>query len=172
MKSSIIDVSSILKAIVVSNFCIFVFSFDFHSLWLFYDISLITLSIVLLTTGNFVFQPLSFFSFFLALFYFLTISIVNGHFFIGMLATWDIFKHVILIIGINGYATVRASKTALFPIGKFEKFLLLSFGVQAILIVYQFLSNFYYDDIAGSFGRGASHAVAYMSIINTYCNKR
>jgi len=77
---------------------ILIYSFNYHFLWIFYDVAVISLLIYYIRNNKVHFKGYQWFMIIATLWYFVSISIHSGHVFVGLLSTWDTFKHILLFL--------------------------------------------------------------------------
>jgi hypothetical protein len=145
--------------LIVPLFALFL-SFNFHSLWLLYDVSLIMMLMLLLYKGKSIdFYRLS--VVFLIVGFSVFIYLLGGSFFdlYSVLSIWDSYKHLILI-----YFIYRFSFSVNF---RFISVVLFCFFVfNFFFILYQDCClHVDFDDLSGSFGDGSTHAVGFLAIL-------
>lgn len=140
-------------------------SYNFHSLWILYDISIIFL-ITKFVTGKIHIRRKNFFFIICVIllsFFFFSVYINDGYI-QSILSFWDTTKHLIYFSIVTTYFIELDRAEKMFFIKKQHKVLFFLFLLQIPVIAYQLLQKYHFDDIAGTFGYGASHSIAYLSI--------
>lgn len=141
-------------------FIIYTFSYNFHSLWVLADVILLVW-LFFIQVSKFkirLFTLLVGFVTFSYLFYALAKSSFH---FISFLSIWDTLKHLILIHVF--YRLLRNEQFSQKLIKSYIPFTV-AFYIQFLLCILQYSLNVYHDDIAGSFGEGSSHSIAYFTL--------
>jgi hypothetical protein len=83
---------------------------------------------------------------------------------IGWLSFWDTFKHVLFIISLDYYVIVRDSKVQRKLIDMLVPISAVLFIIQFVFVYVQHMQGRHVDDVAGTFGDGSSHSIAYFSL--------
>lgn len=160
--------------LLILPFAFLVFSFNYHFLWLFYDVAAFVIMFYFLYgVKRLPITNMAFFSFILVVLYFISMSIISGHIFFGVLSSWDTFKHIALLLGVIALSRLHGVDTIQSFTDMFYKIIIFSFLIQVVIVYFQYksfsvLSNLdpsYFDNISGSFGAGGSHAIGYISIL-------
>jgi hypothetical protein len=143
----------------------FVLSYNYHQLWLVYDLALLILFSKLILEG--VFSQVKYIRLILILL--LVVIVVHvvglGHNqLISWLSFWDTFKHLIFIVGVDYFITHRSSEIKQKWIGQLMGLSFILFVVQFCFVTFQHYQGRHVDDVAGTFGDGSSHSIAYFSI--------
>lgn len=143
----------------------FVLSYNFHQLWLVYDLFLMVLLVNLFFEGVFS-KVKNIRLLLLGLLGMIVVSVVGiGHnHLIGWLSFWDTFKHLILIIAVDYYVVVRDREVQQKLISQLMAISSVLFALQFVFVFIQHLQGRHVDDVAGTFGDGSSHSIAYFSL--------
>ena len=166
---------NIFYKILIFNFFIFNFSWNYHSLWGAYDLSLF----YLLTKFNYISlikkAPLFFISLSLLLLSFLW-TLRGGIHLISFLSIWDSTKHLILLLFIFNNKEMMIKLVLSKKINAFLKIIISIFLIQTIIITYQYFNiqivGSRFDNVSGLLGDGSTHAIGYFSIFMLfYCIK-
>jgi len=151
--------------LILPAFTALVFSGNYHALWLVYDIVAMLLLFHYIASGKKRISRVQ--SFLLAgvIGYFLVISIVSGHLFAGVLSIWDTFKHLLYfpLIATMSRLDFSGRNTKLAQI--IYRFIGFAFFVQMLVVGVQYITGVHFDDVAGTFGDGGSHAIGYISLL-------
>jgi len=143
---------------------VFSYSYNYHAIWLVYDL----VAFFLLCFFIFENKTVSYSNtiIFLAIIsYFIVQVLVSSHKFMVVLSLWDTFKHLVffhLFIKLNKIGC--SDRNVVFS-GYLYKFIAITFYIQIIVVSFQYINGVHFDDIAGTFGDGASHAIAYFSLL-------
>lgn len=160
--------------LLILPFVFLVFSYNYHFLWLFYDVAaLVIMFYFLYGIKRLPITRLTLFSFILVVLYFVSMSIISGYIFFGVLSSWDTFKHIAFLLSIVALVNLRDSHSTQSFTNIFYKIIIVSFFIQVVIVFFQYksfsalsgLEPSYFDNIAGSFGAGGSHAIGYISIL-------
>ena len=143
----------------------FVLSYNFHQLWLVYDLFLMVLLVKLFFEGVFS-KVKNMRVVILGLLAMIVVSVVGiGHnHLIGWLSFWDTFKHLIFIIAVDYYVVVRDREVQRKLISQLMAISSVLFALQFVFVFIQHFQGRHVDDVAGTFGDGSSHSIAYFSI--------
>ena len=143
----------------------FVLSYNFHQLWLMYDLFIVVFFVKMFFDGVYAkVKNIKWMVLFLLLMLIVSVVGVGGNRLIGWLSFWDTFKHIIFIISLDYYVVIRDRAVQrklldlLMPISG------VLFLIQLIFVYVQHLQGRHVDDVAGTFGDGSSHSIAYFSI--------
>lgn len=143
----------------------FVLSYNFHQLWLMYDLFIVVFFVKMFFDGVYAkVKSIKWMVLFLLLMLIVSVVGVGGNRLIGWLSFWDTFKHIIFIISLDYYVVIRERTVQrklldlLMPISG------VLFLVQLTFVYVQHLQGRHVDDVAGTFGDGSSHSIAYFSI--------
>lgn len=143
----------------------FVLSYNFHQLWLMYDLFIVVFFVKMFFDGVYAkVKNIKWMVLFLLLMLIVSVVGVGGNRLIGWLSFWDTFKHIIFIISLDYYVVIRERTVQrklldlLMPISG------VLFLVQLTFVYVQHLQGRHVDDVAGTFGDGSSHSIAYFSI--------
>lgn len=150
----------ILPALVV-----LVFSYNYHAIWLVYDVIAIILLFHYATSRQKKISSFQGYFLILVLGYFLTLTLISENWFLAILSVWDTFKHLLYFpviitisqLNIYGHNLKLANMT--------YKFIGFIFFIQVIVVGIQYNIGVHFDDVAGTFGDGGSHAIAYISLL-------
>ena len=143
----------------------FVLSYNFHQLWLIYDLFIVVFGVKMFLDG--VYAKVKNLRWILAfLIFMLALSVVGvgQSKLIGWLSFWDTFKHVLFIISLDYYVIVRDSKVQRKLIDMLVPISAVLFIIQFVFVYVQHMQGRHVDDVAGTFGDGSSHSIAYFSL--------
>lgn len=151
--------------LVLPVFTVLVFSYNYHALWLVYDIVAMILLFHYATTRQKRITNIQRCFLVVVIWYFLVLVLVSGHWLKGVLSVWDTFKHLLylpLMATINRESfsgrNAKLSRRIYILIG-------FAFFIQMIAVGVQYNAGIHFDDVAGTFGDGGSHAIAYISLL-------
>jgi hypothetical protein len=146
---------------IAFTFLVLVFSWEFHFLWLLYDL-LAVFSIyffskhVNVVLGSTLFFVLSFF---------IILSIIFGFHLISFLSIWDNIKHVFVLFMLF-FLVERHIESRMLEFSKGFGFIIGGiFILQAVLVFYQYFTGYNRDDVSGTFGIAGSHSIAYYCLL-------
>lgn len=147
--------------IILIVLAVFLFSYNFHTLWLVYDLSLIYF-LFKINIKAFINNNKKYLFILLLLLIFFVFSLYrNGLYLISFISFWDTFKHVILLIYfIQNKDKLDKNKIMIFKRSLF-KILSISFLFQFVFIFIQtfILKISDFDNISGFLGDGSTHAI-------------
>ena len=133
----------------------FVLSYNFHQLWLMYDLFIVVFFVKMFFDGVYAkVKNIKWMVLFLLLMLIVSVVGVGGNRLIGWLSFWDTFKHIIFIISLDYYVVIRERTVQrklldlLMPISG------VLFFVQLTFVYVQHLQGRHVDDVAGTFGDG------------------
>ena len=147
--------------IIVSVFLLIVFSFQFHVIWLLYDVLAIWAIYFFLKNTSFILliKIISSFAFFLFL------SLKSGSHLISFFSIWDNGKHLFVIYLlfklIDRYEIFRNIRF----IDHLGLAMSVVFLIKMILVPFQYFSGYHMDDVSGTFGYGGSHSLGYFCLL-------
>lgn len=143
----------------------FVLSYNFHQLWLVYDLFLMVLLVKMFFEGVFS-KVKNIRLLLLGLLGMIVVSVVGigRNHLIGWLSFWDTFKHLILIIAVDYYVVVRDRQVQQKLISQLMAISSVLFALQFVFVFIQHFQGRHVDDVAGTFGDGSSHSIAYFSL--------
>ena len=146
-------------------FSVLVFSFDFHVIWIVYDLIAVGLLFFFLlsSSGRMAWFQLSILS--VTIVYFVLITLISGHYLMSILSVWDTFKHLIYIALLARMAKVDSLVRNTKLIKSLYVVIAFAFFIQMIAVSIQYGRGEMFDNIAGTFGDGGSHAVGYISLL-------
>lgn len=152
-------------SLVFPVFVVLIFSYNFHALWLLYDLAAFLLLIHTITSKRISLTPIQVLSTALVLGYFFSLVAFSGEWLYGFLSVWDTFKHLVFILvlsDLNKYGDpVRFEGFS----DKLYKVVVFSFLIQLLVVIAQFSIGVRFDDVAGTIGDGGSHAIGYLSLV-------
>ena len=151
-----------IEGIVFSILLVIIFSNQFHFLWLLYDFIAIGALFFYLLNNRLVLNTILI----ITIPYFLVFSILSGGHIISFLSIWDNAKHLFVLFMmltlVDRYVNQRRFVAFLRDIGIIFPII---FFIQVFVVNYQFFNNYFIDDIAGTFGYGASHSLGYFCLM-------
>ena len=167
MKENSVSISEIYKPTIAIEqgiaftLLVLVFSWEFHALWLMYDI-LAFVSLYFISKHMSTALALALL---LALVSFIILTIFSGLHIISILSIWDNIKHIFVLFMLLSVVERHLEGRIL----KFTK----SFGfivgcifiLQSLLVFYQYFNGYYKDDISGTFGTASGHSIAYYCLL-------
>ena len=146
---------------IAFTFLVLVFSWEFHFLWLLYDL-LAVFSIyffskhVNVVLGSTLFFVLSFF---------IILSIIFGFHLISFLSIWDNIKHVFVLFMLF-FLVERHIESRMLEFSKGFGFIIGGiFILQTVFVFYQYFTGYNKDDVSGTFGIAGSHSIAYYCLL-------
>jgi len=150
-----------IEELFIIVFFVMIFSFQFHALWLLYDIlAIFSIFYFIKTTNKALFSNILF-----SLCYFFILLIVSGSYSISFLSIWDNIKHVFVLFVLFSILNKHMEYRSLKFVERIGKVLFYTFIIEVIMVFYQYFSGYHFDDISGTFGYGASHAIGYFSLL-------
>jgi len=147
--------------IIVSIFFLIVFSFQFHFLWLLYDVLAIWAIYFFLKNTSFtlLIKVIGTFSFFFFL------SLASGFHLISFFSIWDNGKHLFVIYLLFKLIDRYELSRNLRFINHLGIAMSVTFMIQFILVFFQYFSGYHWDDTSGTFGYGGSHSLGYFCLL-------
>ena len=147
--------------IIVSVFFLIVFSFQFHWLWLAYDILAIwSVYFFLRNTNITILLKIS-----IAFSIFFLLILLSGFHLISFISIWDNGKHLfvfyLLFKLIDRYDLSRNIRF----INHLGIVMSIAFVIEVLLVFYQYFADYHMDDTSGTFGYGSSHALGYFCLL-------
>ncbi len=146
-------------------FSVLVFSFDFHAVWIVYDLIAAGLLFLFLLSRKGKVAWFQLFILSVTIVYFILITLINGHYLMSILSMWDTFKHLIYITLLVRMAKVDSLVRNTRLIKSLYVIIAFAFFIQMIVVSIQYGRGEMFDNIAGTFGDGGSHAVGYISLL-------
>jgi len=147
--------------IIIAVFFLIVFSFQFHVLWLFYDILALGAFYFFIKNTNIWLSSITI----LSSLYFLFLVYLSGFHIISFLSIWDNGKHLFVLFMlfklIDRYDLKRNLHFATI-LGYLLGFI---FIVSTFLVVFQSYQGYHVDDVSGTFGYGGADALGYFCIL-------
>ncbi len=143
----------------------FVLSYNFHQLWLVYDLFIVIFLVKMFLDG--VYAKVKNIKWIVSFLIFMLVVSVVGigqSKIIGWLSFWDTFKHLLFIISLDYYVVVRETKVQKKLIDILVPVSAVLFVLQFVFVYVQHLQGRHVDDVAGTFGDGSSHSIAYFSL--------
>lgn len=151
--------------LLIPAYLVLVFSYNYHALWIMYDLVAIVLLFNNALYKKYIKVTKRGVALAATISYFLILVILNDHLLLGLLSVWDTFKHIIyfqLIASISSFEfNIRNQHLSKILF----KLLFVSYLIQIIFVAMQYSRGFHFDNVAGTFGDGGSHAIAYISIL-------
>ena len=146
-----------IEKVVAFIFLVLVFSWEFHFLWLLYDV-LALFSIYFFSKHI---STVLGSTLILALSGFIILTIISGFHLISILSIWDNIKHVFVLFMLLFLVERHIDGRILKFTNGFGFIIGGIFILQAVLVFYQYFAGFYKDDVSGTFGIAGSHSIAY-----------
>ena len=146
---------------VAFTLLVLVFSWEFHFLWLLYDV-LALFSIYFFSKHI---SAVLGSTLILALSVFIILTIISGFHIISILSIWDNIKHVFVLFMLLFLVERHIEGRILKFTNGFGFIIGGIFIVQSVLVFYQYFTGYYYDDISGTFGIAGSHSIAYYCLL-------
>ena len=151
------------ESLILVQFVIYMYSYNFHSLWIINDAIVLFNLIYVFLNGIYKKYILTFLilsSLLIYLFYFQ----MNDFKLINFLSFWDDYKHIFLFLFmLHIYKNISEERKVNF-INRLYKLSIISFFVQVFFMLIQYKVGAHFDNIAGTFGNGSTHSIAYFSI--------
>lgn len=145
---------------------IYMYSYNFHSLWLLCDFIIIFNVIYLINRKSLRHYFKTFLVLGILFAYLLYHSFSDLHL-INFISFWDNYKHIfVFIFAFDIYKRIPPERKQKF-IDRLYRYSLISFFIQMFFIVIQYQMNVGWDNMAGTFGNGSTHSVAYFSTFLT-----
>ena len=146
---------------IAFTFLVLVFSWEFHFLWLLYDLLAVFSIYFFVKHVNIVLGSTLFF----VLSFFILLTIISGFHLISILSIWDNIKHVFVLFMLF----FQVERHIQGRIWKFSNIFGLIIGgifiLQAVLVFYQYFTGYNKDDVSGTFGIAGSHSIAYYCLL-------
>lgn len=140
---------------------VLVFSWEFHFLWLLYDLlTLFSLYFFLKNTNVILGSTLLF-----ALLFFIILTVISGFHIISIFSIWDNIKHVVVLFMLLFLVERHIEGRILRFANNFGFIIGGIFIIQSILVFYQSFSGYFKDDISGTFGIASGHTFAYYCLL-------
>jgi len=143
-----------------------VFSFNFHALWLVYDLIAVSLLFHYTFSNRKVISSLQRVLLFLVLGYCSVLVFLNGHLLMGFLSVWDTYKHLIFIVLVISVFKYPYNDNLFIFAKNMYRLIFITLIIQVAVVLVQFQSGVFFDSIAGTFGDGGSHAIGYFSLLS------
>lgn len=150
--------------LVLISFLCLVFAYNFHAIWLMYDFGSILLIAYFIRKPKKKMTRVQRYWLLFVLSYF-SCWILFKHNFYGVLSIWDTFKHIPYIMAVTYLLQELPFQKVERIFKKLYKVILVVFMIQVVAVCVQFLTGTFFDDIGGTFGNGASHAIGYISLL-------
>lgn len=152
----------VVTKLIILSYIIFNIAFNVHILWIVYDILILFIIIQYMKRPGG--APILFIlSSFIFLSYAVFRVLLYGHVLYGLLNVWDIYKSVFLLQWMS--SDKISDDLQIYKCGSLYKTISSLFFIQLLLCVYQYYNSWHFDDIAGGFGDGGSHAICYASLL-------
>ena len=142
-------------------FLVIVFSWEFHFLWLLYDLVALLAVYFFSKHINAVLGS----ALFLVLSVFIILTIFSGFHIISILSIWDNIKHVFILFMLLFLVERHLEGRILRFTNGFGFIIGGIFIIQLVLVFYQYFTGFYRDDISGTFGAASGHSIAYYCLL-------
>jgi hypothetical protein len=140
---------------------VLVFSWEFHFLWLLYDI--LALFAIYFFSKHITAVLGS--TLFLVLSVFIILTIFSGFHIFSILSIWDNIKHVFVLFMLL-FLVERHIEGRILKFTHGFGFIIGSiFIIQSALVFYQYFTGYYMDDISGTFGKASGHTFAYYCLL-------
>lgn len=140
---------------------VLVFSWEFHFLWLLYDL-LALLAIYFFSKHV---NAILGFTLFFVLSAFIILTIFSGFHIISILSIWDNIKHVFVLFMLL-FLVERHIEGRILSFSNSFGFIIGSiFIIQSVLVFYQYFNGYYKDDISGTFGKASGHTFVYYCLL-------
>ena len=146
---------------IAFTFLVLVFSWEFHFLWLLYDLLAIFAVYFFVKHVNIVIGSTLFF----VLSFFIILSIISGFHVISILSIWDNIKHVFVLFMLLLIVERHIEDRILKFTNGFGFIIGGIFIVESVLVFYQHFTGYYKDDISGTFGAAGGHTFAYYCLL-------
>lgn len=146
---------------VAFTLLVLVFSWEFHFLWLLYDI--LALFAIYFFSKHITAVLGS--TLFLVLSVFIILTVISGFHIISILSIWDNIKHVFVLFMLLFLVERHIEGRILKFTHGFGFIIGGIFIVQSVLVFYQYFTGYYYDDISGTFGIAGGHSIAYYCLL-------
>jgi len=140
---------------------VLVFSWEFHFLWLLYDI----LALFAIYFFSKHITAVLGFTLFLVLSVFIILTIFSGFHLISILSIWDNIKHLFVLFMLLFLVERHIEDRILKFTNGFGFIIGGIFILQSILVFYQYFTGYYKDDISGTFGIAGGHTFAYYCLL-------
>jgi len=150
---------------MLSVICVLSLSYNLHVLWLWYDLISLFLMLYLFNVKKTLVKPAHKLFVLLVISYFVVFIFSRGHVLMGLLSLWDTFKHIPYILFLYNLSNNGSFLLQHKVFKKIYKLILTIFFIQASVIAFQYSIGVFFDDIAGTFGDGGSHAIGYISLL-------
>ncbi len=146
-------------------FFILVFSFSFHALWILYDVVALSALAYYVRNNKISLKAFQWLMLNVTIFYFILMSLFGSHFFVGLLSTWDTFKHILMFILLQRtWKCLMGSHREHF-MGRLYRCIFFAIVMQFVFVSIQLRNNAALDHVVGSFGAGLTHAMSYLTIL-------
>ncbi len=149
---------------ILIQMMIYILSYNFHTLWLLCDIIILFQILYIIKIRALPKLKLFTFLFALITIYFAYTLSRSGFKLISFLSFWDTFKHIFVVLFTFEIFDEIGEKRRRKFIKNMYSVSLVTFIFQIIIVFIQRIQGLYIDNIAGSFGDGASHSLAYFSL--------
>lgn len=151
------------ESLLLIQMLIYTYSYNFHSLWLLCDMILIFNFVYLLQKRIFKRYIITF-SILIFLFSYLIFTQYKSFHLISFISFWDNYKHLFLFIfTFLIYKRISEERKEKF-LERLYKISFVTFFVQVFFILIQYKLHWHFDNLAGTFGNGSTHSVAYFNI--------
>ncbi len=151
--------------LVLPAFAFLAFSFNFHALWIIYDVIALIALIYFYDATKCRIPTLALILTLSTITYLLTMAGLRGHIFVGILSAWDTLKHVIYLTLLVQVSGSRFSSRSVDATRNMYHLVAVTFAIQVMAVLIQYSNGVFFDDIAGTFGDGGSHAIGYVSLL-------
>jgi hypothetical protein len=143
-------------------FSLIIFSYNFHVIWLIYDLLAIGAIYFFIKNTNFIILLYTS----LAFLFFIALILKDNIHAISFLSIWDNGKHLFVLFMLlkllDRYANTNRIRSFIM---KFSIFFPIVFCIQVSLVLYQYFSGYFFDDISGTFGYRGSHSIGYFCLL-------
>ena len=151
-----------IEKIVFSILLVIIFSYEFHALWLLYDILALGSILFFIKQLNYKLITILIIS----VIFFISMSIISGSHIISFLSIWDNLKHVFpmfMLFSITERYMHQPRMNNFLSLFGWALFFI--FLLQMCLVFFQYYLGYYYDDISGTFGVAGSHSICYFCLM-------
>jgi hypothetical protein len=144
----------------------FIFSFNAHFLWIVYDIVAIGLMVYFIRDKFSLGLGITQWGLiFLTVCYFVIISLTSEMPLYSLLSAWDSLKHIPICLLLLRVGLFMYNQEKITFFNDLYYLIFFSFIIQLIFVAIQVYYDVKFDDVAGTFGDGATHSLAYFSVL-------
>ncbi len=154
------------ESLILIQMVIYMYSYNFHSLWLICDLVIIFNILYLINQHSLRHYKITFLIF-IILFLYLLYHQLGNLYLINFLSFWDNYKHLfVFIFAFYMYKKISIERKEIF-LNRLYKMSIVSFFIQIFFIFIEYNLGWGWDYLAGTFGDGSTHSVAYFSVFLT-----